>query len=154
MQPARSVAAFNAFLADRNLRVAGLAVADGIDAMLDFYRDVRAESCDLERDGDMLLYQWGTYDWGTHDADGMHFELDITRQFIVGDGEDDDIWQLSLTFFFAPSPTARAAGAGNRWCHSPSRCDELRAFIRSTSAYAFASAAPVLRVDLDYECAG
>ena len=31
----------------------------------------------------MLLYQWGTYDWG----EGKYFQIDITRQFILGEGK-------------------------------------------------------------------
>jgi hypothetical protein len=68
----------------------------GFDALLDFYREVRADDVVLEDSGDMLLYQWGTYDWG----EGKHFELNLTRQLIVEPGGDDNIWQLSLTYHF------------------------------------------------------
>lgn len=118
--------------------------------MLAFYGDVRAEGCDLAHDGDMLLYQYGTWDWGK----GRHFELNITRQFIVEGGEDEDIWQLSLTFVFAPSPALQAVRSDNRWCHSPDGRDELRTFILATPAYTIAVATPILRVDLNYGCAG
>ena len=62
--------------------------------MLAFYGSVRFDDVDLAADGDMLLYQWGAYDWG----EGESFEFDITRQLILGTGEDEDIFQLSLTF--------------------------------------------------------
>jgi hypothetical protein len=150
MQPARALAEFERFLAERGQRVASLAVVDGIAAMLAFYGDVPADGCDPASDGDMLLYQWGTYDVGR----GRHFTLDITRQFIVGSGEDDDIWQLSLTFWFAPSPALTALSAGDRWCHSRDERNELLAFIRSSPAYAAACAALPLHVELVYECAG
>lgn len=146
MRPDQSQQAFEMFLANRNQSVASLGVRDGIDAMLAFYQDVRAEGCDLAADGDMLLYQWGTYDWGH----GKHFELDVTRQFILPDGEDQEIWQLSLTFFFVPSLKFDALHAGSRWCHSPEERDDLRTFILSSSAYATSAAMPILRVDLDY----
>ena len=134
------------FLAARDQRVVGLSVPDGVDAMLAFYRDVRADGCDAARDGDMLLYQWGTYDWGQ----GRHFELDITRQLILADRDDEEIWQLSLTFFFVPSSALHALHAGSRWCHSVEDCHDLRTFILSSPAYTTSTAAAILRVDLDY----
>jgi len=134
------------FLAARDQRVVSLSVPDGVDAMLAFYRDVRADGCDPARDGDMLLYQWGTYDWGQ----GSQFELDITRQLILADREDEEIWQLSLTFFFAPSSTLHALRAGSRWCPSVEECNDLRTFILSSPAYTTSTAASILRVELDY----
>jgi Family of unknown function (DUF6022) len=55
-----------------------------IEAMVAFYRDVRAEDCDLEADGDMLLAQWGM----SKDGHGERFVFEIIRQLITGDGED------------------------------------------------------------------
>ena len=151
MLPSQSSQVFEKFLALRNQRVADLTVPDGIDAMLAFYEAVRAEGCDLTNNGDMLLYQYGTWDWGQ----GRHFGLDITRQFIIGGGAaDEDIWQLSLTFVFAPSPELLAVKSDNRWCHSPDERDDLRSFILATPAYEIAAATPILRVDLHYDCAG
>jgi hypothetical protein len=121
-------------------------VRDGIEAMLEFYRTERADDCSLDDDGDMLLFQWGTYDWGQ----GPEFELDITRQLIRGDGEDDDIWQLSLTFFFPRN----AIASGDRWCHSPDKTDDFASFVRSHDAYATVAQAAPVRVELDFECAG
>ena len=84
LQPEQARHAFEGFLAARGLSVATLSVPDGFDAMLAFYREVRAEGYDLARDGDMLLYQWGTYDWGR----GKHFELSMTRQLLFASQED------------------------------------------------------------------
>ena len=150
MLPNQSLDAFERFLATRKQHVAGLTVSDGIDAMLAFYGDIRADSCDIARDGDMLLFQYGTWDHGK----GRCFEFDVTRQFIVGDGEDEDIWQLSLTYFFAPSPALQSLGSQNRWCHSPDDRDDLHSFILATPAWALAVATPILRVELDYDSAG
>ena len=47
--------------------------------MVIFYKNERADDCDI-------------------DSDGEHFEFDITRQFIGASCEDEEIWQLSLTF--------------------------------------------------------
>ena len=55
---------FHRHLAGRGEALATLTPERGLDAMLSFYRDVRAVDCDIAEQGDMLLYQWGIYDWG------------------------------------------------------------------------------------------
>ena len=101
---------------------------DGVEAMVAFYRDERIDGCDIGQDGDTLLYEWGTWDWG----DGLAFELDVTRQVIVGAGEDDDIQQLHLTFRYPSAVTGDGVGAGDTWCASPDGIDEFRAFVLSS----------------------
>jgi len=132
----------------------------GIAQMLLFYRDVAVEGCSDE-DGDMLLFQWGTYDWGK----GPAFDLDVTRQFIdmhpdYGDDEDEDddddeeqgqFSQLSLTFHFAASPELAALGAGNRWCHTQAELDDFAAYIRGTVAMQALELSRAKRVVLDHE---
>jgi hypothetical protein len=82
---------------------------NGLAQMLAFYASVPATGCGGP-DGDMLLFQWGTYDWGK----GRHFELNITRQFIEQGLEDDDaISQLSLTYRFTPNPELDALADSN-----------------------------------------
>jgi hypothetical protein len=100
-----------------------------------FYRLAPAIGC-AGPDGDMLLFQWGTHDWGH----GRHFELNITRQFIEQELQDDDaISQLSLTYKFAPTHEHEALGDGNRWCHCLTELDSLQAFALSSPAYAVAA---------------
>jgi hypothetical protein len=125
-------------------------LAGGIERMSAFYRDVRADEIDVESDGDMLLFQWGTYDWGQ----GLMFEVDITRQLILGVGEDDDIWHLHLTYRFPPSEELLAMGKGNRWCGRP---DEVEVFVRFMMAHPATAAVGGRRdgqAGLRYECAG
>lgn len=110
---------------------AALTPSVAVASMMAFYRDVRAEECDLEADGDMLLFQWGTYDWG----DGPRFEFDITRQFILGAGDDDDITQLHITFRFKPDETLQSIAAGDRWCRTPSELTDFSSFIEGQPAY-------------------
>lgn len=124
-----------------------------VTVMLDFYRDQRAEDCDLEADGDMLLYQWGTYDWGS----GRFFEFDLTRQFITGsDVDDDDIWQLSLKFEFTPTDELLLLKDGNRWCYYPDQesTNEFESFIRSSAVYKTISQNRSATISLDYFNAG
>jgi len=137
------------------LEAAGFAPEDvlpeaGIRLMLGFYHDERVEGCRIDEDGDALLYQWGTYDWG----EGEAFDLNITRQLIDGDGEDEDILQLGLTFSFEPSAELRRVGAGNRWCFSPVELDELRSFIKASPAFAAIATLRPIQVVLRLEVAG
>ncbi|MGZ5582604.1 MAG: hypothetical protein ACXWF2_05800 [Usitatibacter sp.] len=127
-----------------------LSPAEGIDEMLQFFREERADGCLVEKDQDMLLYQWGTYDWG----EGEWFELNITRQLIVGAGEDDDIWQLSLTFRFTPKPSLRDLPRGNRWCSNLSGVGEFDTFIKQSRPFQVVAHVAPASVKLRYECAG
>jgi hypothetical protein len=149
LQPLSS---FKRFLKERDpqfANIANIGVREGVEAILAFYASERAAGT-IANDGDMLLYQWGTYDWGR----GRHFELDITRQLILGEGEDDDIWQLSLTFLYEPSDELDAVGSGDRWCKSPAERHDLFRFITEGAAFgAIVDLAPK-SVELDYECAG
>jgi len=113
----------------KRLEAAGLALEDltpsaGVEAMLSYYADERAEGCPVADDGDMLLFQWGTYDWG----EGPAFEVDLTRQLIHTDTKAEKVRQLRLTFRFEPSVGA-AAGEQNRWCLSPAGLAEFREFV-------------------------
>jgi hypothetical protein len=118
--------------------------------MLRFYQDERADGCDIEEDGDMLLFQWGCFDWG----EGESFELKITRQFIDGGGEEEDIHQLSLSFKFVPNASLRKAREGNRWCSAPEGLGEFRAFIVSSAAYRAVVKQQPIKVTLEYGVAG
>lgn len=141
---------FERYLKARGTDLRALSPAASLEAMLAFYRDVRAEGCDLEQNGDMLLYQWGTYDWGK----GTHFEFDITRQLILEPGEDENIWQLSLTFRFTPDDDLRALDSGNKWCSSPAEAEAFAAFVRAHAAYAAVGTRAGADVELRHEQAG
>ena len=111
MTPGESRSVLEAFTAANGVALESATPREGIGQMLLFFESSEAEGCG-GKDGDMLLYQWGTYDWGA----GSHFELNITRQVIETDLQDDDaISQLSLTFRFAPSLSLDGLGAGNIW---------------------------------------
>jgi hypothetical protein len=138
------------FLAARGITLSRLTPSQGMGAMLAFYAAVRVVDCDLDCDGDMLLFQWGTFDWGA----GCRFEVDITRQFIAGCGEDHNIWQLQLTFAFPPSDLLRAIGKGDRWCRSPAELADLASYIEAHPALAAVGTRPDARVTLHYQCAG
>jgi hypothetical protein len=137
-------------LKEKSLKLSSLAPATGMLLILDFYQNERADGCEVEEDGDMLLYQWGCYDWG----EGEWFQFDITRQFIDGQHEDEDIRQLSLTFKFSPTESLRKLKDGSRWCHSPDEIDAFRSYIELSSAYKAISKATPAEVSLELQVAG
>jgi hypothetical protein len=150
MKAKRAKQEFEKLIRRSGERVGSLSPSRGLEMMMAFYRTVRFDDVDLAADGDMLLYQWGTYDWG----EGESFEFDITRQLILGIGEDEDIFQLSLTFKFQPTVALRQLGAGNRWCHSLEEVEEFRSFIDSSPAIIAVRQATPSRVQLEYAVAG
>jgi hypothetical protein len=131
MTPSTSVNAFEEFVENRGGSFPELTVRAGIAEMLCFYESVLPTSCKIEN-GDMLLFQWGTYDWGN----GTQFEVNVTRQFIELEAEDDDaISQLQLTFKFPPDKATTVLGNGNRWCNSQSEILPFSEFIYSNPAF-------------------
>ena len=123
-----------------------------LDVMIDFYKSERAADADsFDADGDMLLYQWGTYDFG----DGLSFRLDLTRQFVAaGEEGDDGIWQLSLTLHYEPTATSDTLDRGHEWCDAPARTGPLRRFVEPSPPFVFASSESPTRVELTLERAG
>jgi hypothetical protein len=131
MTPSTSVNAFEKFVENRGGALSALTVRTGAAAMFSFYESVRPTGC-TDDNGDMLLFQWGTYNWG----DGIQFEINLTRQFIESGAEDDDaISQLQLTFKFPPDKDTAGLGNGNRWCNSQSETQKFREFIFSNRAF-------------------
>jgi hypothetical protein len=84
-EPANAREEFQIFLNQKGLNEQALSLRDGIEAMLDFYRDMRANGCLLDEYADMLLFQWGTY------GRGEPFSLDLTRQLIFYVPEEDEL---------------------------------------------------------------
>ena len=75
---------FRTFLQRRGTPFEVLGARDGLNAMISFYREVRAHGLSLEQDEDMLLFQWGCYE----QDDGVAFVFDITRQLIFDEPEE------------------------------------------------------------------
>ena len=70
------------------------------------------------------------------------------------DAEDEDIWQLNLTFELEPSDELRALGDGNKWCGSRPELDEFREYVRRSAAFTTCTGLPIRRIVLDYGIAG
>lgn len=141
---------FQRYLAGRGESVQNITPSRALELVLAFYKEVRAEGCDVAADQDMLLFQWGTYDWG----EGEHFEVDLARQFIFGDGEDEDIWQFHVMFRFAPSEQLSQLGSGDRWCKSLEDLPEFTSFVRGHPVTLAVGSRTDAVASLNYECAG
>jgi hypothetical protein len=135
MNPSESAEALMDFAALRGFTLESATPAQGIDAMIRFFQEVRPDSRIVEGAGDMLLYQWGVHDWGQ----GPSFQLNITRQFIElveEEGGDEEVMsQLGLTFHFPPSEQVNAFGVKNRWCESLGCIADLNVFIAESAPY-------------------
>ena len=132
MNPQTALQEFRNRIGQADTILESMQPSEGVRQMLLFYEEVRSDGCDLESDGDMLLFQWGTYNWG----EGRFFEFDITRQFITfTDDEDYVTSQLRFTFFFEPCPALEDLQPGNKWCYNPRDLMEFEAFIKDSSAY-------------------
>jgi hypothetical protein len=133
-------------VADSGAAVATLSAQDATRLMLAFYRQIRADNCPLDADGDMVLFQWGAHDSGG----GETYRYNLTRQFITsGDEDDDGMSQLSLTIHYAVTDALHAL-KGNEWCPSPEQADELAQFISRHAATAAVSSLTPLRTTLTW----
>ena len=130
MKPGAAKTRFLKRLEAAELALDTLTPSVGVEAMLSYYAEERADGCDPDDDGDMLLFQWGTNDWG----DGPSFEVNLTRQLLVTDKEDEPR-QLSLTFHFAPDRAPTGLKDGNKWCESPGGLAAFRRFITGSKAF-------------------
>jgi hypothetical protein len=128
MKPQDAESEFRAFMLKRGLALKDLSARDGLDAMLAFYRAIRGDGLRFDQDEDMLLFQWGIYPRN----DASVFVYDITRQLIFDGYDDENIWQLSLSFYFPPTEPLIALGSGSEWCQC---VDELPEFVSFAKAH-------------------
>ena len=136
------------FRAHTGAEIESLPLIDAFTLFMDFYQDSRVvDALPVEDDGDMLLFQWGTYDWGQ----GRNFDINLTRQVIIPDGEDFDIWQLQLDYRYLPEAKNNLAGRGEKWCEAPKDLPSFRSFIQKSPPISVCSHQHVTSVDLCWE---
>ena len=115
-----------------------LSLADGLEAMIAFYRDHRAQHADVG--DDVLEFVWKTDDQG--------FELAICRRMQRHDS-DEPARTLELAFHFAPSDLGDAVAGGQLGCQEPDDLERFRREVLGTAAWKIAAEAPVLSRSLD-----
>jgi hypothetical protein len=147
MSPADSATIFRERVAGAGLAVERLTPAEALAQLLAFYREVRADKCVLDAEGDMLLFAWGPRDAD----DGEGFQLEFTRQFIEpGDEDEDGMSQLWIRMFFEMTPALRKIGEGDHWCESPDGADAFQEFVLASEAYRAVVELTPQRVDVDW----
>jgi hypothetical protein len=150
MRPEDAESEFRAFLVKRGATLERLRAGDGLDAMLAFYREIRGNGLRFDHDEDMLLFQWGVY---PHD-DGSAFVYNITRQLIFDGFEDENMWQLSLSFYFSAIEPLSALGSGDQWCQSLDELSEFVSFAQNHPATLAVGARIDGRGELTYRSVG
>lgn len=122
---------FERFLTDRGVAIARLTVDEAFGIMVAFYKDVPADDCPIDDDGDMLLFQSGSF------GPASAFEWSITRQLMPeADPDPGEVWQLELrTQLSAEAGAALSVDDGDaEWCDGPSGLDDFIALVASHPA--------------------
>ena len=124
--------AFNSFGDGKGIKVDSLSLSDFPRLLIDYYQDVEFTEVDRADNGDMLLFQYGTYDWG----DGRYFEIGFTRQFyqIFGDAADHEVIQQSFTFYFDPE-RFQHIGSFDLWSNAAATLALYEKAIASSQGY-------------------
>lgn len=106
-----------------------------LEHAISIYESKRVDNTVIDNDGDMLLFQWGTYDWGQE----RFFEVDLTRQIILDLDDPDDaadsMQQLKIVLKYATHAETDAIESGNMWCHSPIETNEFSVLVKSSNAF-------------------
>ncbi len=119
------------FFETTNADIQNLPTAEAFEVLMNFYQSRRAiDAVPMDEDGDMLLFEWGTYDWGN----GEHFSINLTRQLTLLKNEDTEIWQLSLTYSYPPTDKLRSVGSGDKWCERLDQLGSFRSYVLGSSA--------------------
>jgi hypothetical protein len=146
MTPSDSATALVDFAQQRGCALESATPAPGIEAMLQYFQQIRPESNVVEGSGDMLLFQWGIYRFGGSPS----FRLNLTRQFIELIEEEEVMSQLGLTFHYPVSAEAEAFGKKSRWCESLAGIDDMIVFITQSAPYIALKDARPERVEIEW----
>lgn len=106
-----------------------------IDLSLNLFENVKAKGLSSveEKDTDMLLFQYGTYDWG--DENGEYFSFEIARQFILA--KNHEFYQLRFNLIFGPKDF-KDCDSYERWSRDFTDLHEWVTNIKSTQGYEIA----------------
>jgi hypothetical protein len=147
MNPEEALQMFRGRVERAGLTLEKLTPAEALAQMLAFYREVRADRCVLDAEGDMLLFAWGVRDAG----EGETFHLEITRQFIQpGDEDEDGMSQLWIIMHFDTTPALEKIGEGEHWCESPDEANAFQEFVLAHEAYRAVVERTPSKVEVDW----
>jgi hypothetical protein len=123
-----------------------LTPADGIAAMVEFYRAERPPG--YEGTGQDVL----RFSWGPHEEEGAeHFQLSVARLLSLDPNNGDaDHWELTLAFHYTLSEDRKALGKGYDKCWGLDDIKRFEKSIRRSKAMKAASGAIAEKVTLGY----
>ncbi|MCE3283110.1 MAG: hypothetical protein K0Q66_1847 [Chitinophagaceae bacterium] len=122
------------------------------DALIDFsvkwFNEIKAKhvSTEKDKDKDMLLFQYGTYDWG--DDKGKHFSFEIARQFVLDDSEE--FFQLRFTLIYDPKDFTTCE-SDDMWNIDFDSMDQWIENIKKTCGYERAVSIPIKAYEIKLE---
>ena len=101
-----------------------------IELSVKLYEDLKVEGVADDSFGDVLLFQYGVSNWG--DEYGLHYDLDVTRQFMME--YEDEPYQLSFTLVYDPEPFGDV-GSCNCWSADFADIESFVSHIESTKGF-------------------
>jgi len=125
---------------------------DAAKVWLKFFRDVRISDGVPEEGGnaDMLLFEWGI----RPELKGYYeacFYVNLTRQFISSEGEDDDsIFQLYWQAEYTPAEDLATLGTYSEWCDTPSAWAYFNERVLSSPVFALLQGRHPVKVELTF----
>lgn len=125
---------FKNYLKDRRVKEKDITLESLMDLVLAYFQEVQFESADIENDGDMMLFEYGTYDWGQ----GKFFQIGLTRQLIEmhedDEEQEDHMYQLRVTLFYNPTEF-ETVGDFNKWSSTCSSLNDFKDVIINSAGY-------------------
>ncbi|MFW5697570.1 MAG: hypothetical protein ACOCX1_03310 [Fimbriimonadaceae bacterium] len=118
MRIEQSAEVFEERLSLSRRQVDKLSAPAGVDEMVSFYEEVRADDCFGEH-SDALLFQWSHMGTG----ENRRFVVEISRQFECDNA--DEIYQLALSFNYPAYVEIENLGDGEEWCDKPQDAAEF-----------------------------
>ena len=148
MNSGHVIDSFGRYLRGKGVTMNSLSLSSFPGLFVGYYLDVQFDNLDLENDGDLLLYQYGTYDWGSD----MFFTIDFVRQFcVMPDGElDPDIFQQHITFYFDPHAFENIQSF-NVWSSKCSDVTEFELIIVTSTGFSAAASTESLKQEMFFE---
>lgn len=115
-----------------------------VSSVFSFYETCPARG--IGEDGDMLLFESGSWDWGS----GIHFQIKLTRQYIETgkDVDEDVISQFALTRLHKRSDEFAKLGSTERWCHRPTDLGAFSAWVQNHAVMLAAERATPIRTEI------
>jgi hypothetical protein len=131
------------------LDLASLDPSEAVDIMIHWYETMEAvDAAPNDEDGDALLFQWGSFEF----EHLRTFQYDITRQMISSDGDEQVVWQLSLTLHYEPTPESEnLRGDKDFWCLAKAGIQTWRAAVQASAATSYVTQRRPLRVAVTFE---